>query len=406
MKILRVINSLDLRFGGVAASLWAITPVLAARGHEITCVSVDAPGDVTEDPLLGAKVHPLGPQKTSFGYSARLLTWLRRHAREYDVVLVDGLWQYHGVAVHRALKGTGVPYFVFPHGMFDPWFKRTYPVKHAKKTLFWWLFQRAIIRDAAAVLYTCEEERVLAQETFPAYEATERVVVFGTARPTFARDGLDQVLRTALPQLAQGPYWLYLGRLHEKKGVDMLIAAYAKLALERTTLPTLVIAGPPQDPGYVEKLQAAAAQLPAHARVVWTGMLHGEQKWAALAHAEAMVLPSHQENFGIVVAEALSYGTPVLISNKVNIWREVQADGAGIIEDDTPEGTEQLLRRHLAQTPEEKSAMRAAASASFAERYEIGKVADSLVSTLETFVTARFAGEDTEGARSGAVRAV
>ncbi len=111
-------------------------------------------------------------------------------------------------------------------------------------------------------------------------------------------------------------------------------------------------------------------------------MLTGDVKWGALSAAAAFVLPSHQENFGIAVAEALACGTPVLISNKVNIWREIEADGAGYVENDDLAGTVDLLKRWLATAPDARSAMGQNARKSFANRFEIERATDSLLAAI------------------------
>jgi glycosyltransferase involved in cell wall biosynthesis len=90
-------------------------------------------------------------------------------------------------------------------------------------------------------------------------------------------------------------------------------------------------------------------------------------------------LPSHQENFGIAVVEALACGKPVLISDKVNIWREIEQDGAGLVAPDTLAGTVDTLQRWLALTPAEAAAMRLAARRSFRERFQVEQVAQTLV---------------------------
>jgi glycosyltransferase involved in cell wall biosynthesis len=105
--------------------------------------------------------------------------------------------------------------------------------------------------------------------------------------------------------------------------------------------------------------------------------------------AEVFVLPSHQENFGIVVAEALACGTPVLISNKVNIWREVQQDGAGIVANDDLDGIRSLLRAWIGLSRERKSLMSESARKCFKQRFEIRQSADSLIRVLSGVVRYR-----------------
>jgi glycosyltransferase involved in cell wall biosynthesis len=272
---------------------------------------------------------------------------------------------------------------VFPHGMLDPWFNRTYPLKHLRKWVYWWLGQRRVLTGAEAVLFTCEEERRLARTAFPASTYRERVVTFGTAAPAGDPRAQAEALQARYPEINYRPYWLFLGRIHPKKGVDLLIDAYAALAAARPGLPRLVIAGPCKEPGYLEEMQARASATCPPDAVLWPGMLTGEVKWGALRAAEAFVLPSHQENFGIAVVEALACGTPVLVSDQVNIWREIVGDGAGLAGADTADGVRTLLERWSGIDAGGRDAMRTAATACFARRYEIGAVARSLVETLE-----------------------
>lgn len=387
MKLLRVIATLDPRHGGPAAGLRAITPALSALGHETTFVCLDDPAEVAPV-CAGATVHALGRARGGYAFAPKLEPWLRANAHEYDAVFVHGLWQYHGRAVRSVLRDTNTPYFVFPHGMLDPWFRRAYPLKHAKKWAYWQLCERHVLRDAAAVFFTCEEERKLARESFHPYACRERVVAYGTAAPSGnpARERAEWA--TFVPALAGQPFWLFLGRVHPKKGVDLLLRAYGQLGRETpSALPALVIAGPWSDAAYRESLDALVAQLPPNCRVIWAGMLEGARKWGALRTAEAFILPSHQENFGIAVVEALAVGTPVLISRQVNIWEEISTARAGLAEPDTLEGTSQLLTRWQSTPPAERERASANAAALFLQRYEIGRVAHSLIETVTPFVT-------------------
>ena len=118
-------------------------------------------------------------------------------------------------------------------------------------------------------------------------------------------------------------------------------------------------------------------------------MLSGNLKWGAFAAADAFVLPSHQENFGIAVAEALTCGVPVLISSKVNIRREIEQAGAGYVENDDLAGTRRLLERWLATSEQDRQAMRANAKKCFAEHFEINRATDSLLSVLQRFVSTK-----------------
>ncbi|MCA1658042.1 MAG: glycosyltransferase [Verrucomicrobiaceae bacterium] len=384
MKILQLVQTLDPSTGGVASAVLATSEALAARGHATEVAALDEPSTpwVTG---AGLPVHALGRGVKSYGYAQTLLPWLRQHGKNFDRVIVNGLWQYHSFAAWRAFSGTDTPYFVFPHGMLDPWFKRTYPLKHIKKLLYWPWAEYRVLRDAAAVLFTSEEERRLARESFALYRCREVVVNYGTTPPPPDLENARADFFSAFPELRERRLLLFLGRLHEKKGCDLLIEAFAALrnASGAARSLHLVMAGPAADEQYLARLKRLTATVTKDdGSITFPGMLTGRLKWGAFSAADAFVLPSHQENFGIAVAEALACGTPVLISNKVNIWREIETDGVGFVENDDLAGTTALLKRWVATSPDVWAAMREKAKESFARRFEIERATDSLLKVL------------------------
>ncbi len=391
LRILHCISSVNPEIGGPIEGLKQLAAANRAIGNHVEVVSLDGPTDpwVSSFPI---ECHPMGPAIGNYRYSQRLAPWLRRHAAEYDAVIVNGIWQYNSFAAWRALAGGTTPYFVFTHGMLDPWFKRQFPLKHLKKSLYWPWAEYRVLRDAAAVLFTSESERLLARESFALYRCNERVVNYGTNLPPDDSDAQRSAFLEKFPQLKDKRCLLFLGRMHTKKGPDLLLKAWAAVLSElpehaRQSL-HLVMAGPAGD-AYGAQLHELAQRLGLDNTVTWTGMLGGALKWGAFRCADAFVLPSHQENFGIAVAEALSCGTPVLISREVNIWREIDADGAGLVDDDTIEGTERLLRRWLATEESVWSGMRLAASQCFDRRFLATRAVESLVATIEEFGRAR-----------------
>jgi glycosyltransferase involved in cell wall biosynthesis len=379
MKILRSIHSLNPAGGGPLESIKQSSVVLSARGHHVEIVCLDSPDQpwLREFPVT---VHALG-QGGSYGYTARLVPWIKDRHREFDASIVHGLWLYNGLGVWRALRGTATPYFVFPHGMLDPWFKRAYPLKHFKKMLYWRAIEHRVLGDAAAVLFTSEEERRLARESFSPYRCNEVVVNYGTAGPDVDLAQAREAFFSAFPQLRDKQIVLFIGRLHDKKGCDLLIESFSNI---RNPIMHLVIAGPCSDQNYLARLQRLAAK--SANPVTFTDMLTGNLKWGAFAAADAFILPSHQENFGMAVAEALACGRPVLISNKVNIWREIEQDRAGYVENDDVAGTVRLLERWIGTAEHDRQVMRVNAKKCFARHFEINRATDSLLAALDKFV--------------------
>jgi glycosyltransferase involved in cell wall biosynthesis len=379
LKILHVIPSINPEVGGPAEGLRNWGSKAATLGHTVEVVTLDEPGRpfLTGYPLTA---YPLGPSKGRYQYNRRLVPWLRSHAARYDAVIVNGIWNYHSFGAWRALRKLGTPYYVFTHGMLDPWFRHYYPLKHLKKWLYWPWSDYRVLRDARAVLFTSEQERLEARKSFWLYRVNERVVSYGTAPPAVDREHVLEAFHRAFPSLKDRRFILFLGRIHEKKGCDLLIRAFADQAGRDPQL-QLVMAGPDQT-GWAQTLKQLASSAGIADRIIWTGMVRGELKWGAFHACEAFVLPSHQENFGIAVAEALACGKPVLISNRVNIWREVEQDGAGIVAEDTQAGTQELIARWQALAPEARARMGVAAAQSFKRRFTVDAMAESLLAVL------------------------
>ena len=380
IKLLHVLPSISPSEGGTSEAVRQMSAELQVLGHDVEVMTLDDP-DAKFLAGMRLPVHALGPTRGFYGYGAKVVPWLRENARRYDAVIVNGLWRYHALATWRALRATPVPYYVYPHGMLDPWFKSTYPLKHLKKWLYWPWADYRVLRDARAVLFTSEEERLGSRQSFWLYRARERVVAFGTSAPP-ADDGTQrQQFFAAYPRLRDQRLLLFLGRIHIKKGCDLLLRAFAASAAADSSL-HLVMAGP--DPtGWAAALKDLALGLGMAERITWPGLLSDGMKWGAFYAAEAFVLPSHQENFGIAVAEALGCGVPVLISNKINIWREIESAGAGLIETDDEAGTQKLLARWLALSPADRQRMSLCARELFNRQFTVRAMAQGLVSAIE-----------------------
>ena len=382
-------HTLDPSVGGVAAAVLALSRGLARRGHKLDVVVLDEPDVVAavadRGPADNITVHALGSGLTSYRYSRTLWPWLRQHGGDYDRVIVNGIWQYLSFAAWRRYAGSSVPYYVFPHGMLDPWFKETFPLKHLKKWLYWPWAEYRVLRDAAAVIFTAEEERFRARKSFWLYRCREKVSPLGVEAPLISSNAKSEFL-SRYPQLQNSRNFLFLGRLHPKKGCDILLEAFARFRSNDSI--SLILAGPDQV-GWESDLRRQVTRLNLTNRVVFTGMLEGSMKQGAFASAEAFVLPSHQENFGISVVEALAVSVPVLISNRVNIWREIEADRAGYVESDDLAGTTRLLQRWIDTAPAEREMIRQNARRCFEQRFEINRAVDSLLQILNETLTAQ-----------------
>lgn len=393
MKVLHVIPTVNPEYGGPIAGIFTSSVALREQGCECEIVSLDAPTDpwVVGCPL---PVHPTGSGRDGmpgwakqlllvrYGYTPSFVPWLKKNASRYDAVIVNGLWNYATFGAWRALRHGMVPYFVFPHGMLDPYFNKLDPLKAMAKQLVWWFSEGPLIAAATGVFFVSEEEKLLAEGSFWPFRCRGQVLPFGTEDVGGDPKAQEAAFLAAFPKLAGRDFLLYLGRIHPKKGCDLLIEAFAAVAKEAPGL-DLVVAGP-DSVGWAKALEDRSEELGIADRIHWPGMLQGDLKWGAFRAASAFVLPSHQENFGIVIAEASACGTPTLTTFKVNIWREVRDGGAGLVASDDVAGISDMLERFLHLSEQDRLHMGASARALFVAKLDIRAMAPQFVRALRS----------------------
>lgn len=394
MKVLRVINSMNPVKGGPCEGIRNSIPELKKYGVESDVLCLDAP----EETFIGKdnfKVYAIGPAVGPWAKSSSLKPWLMQHLSNYDVVIVHGLWQYHShavVKVANTLKSKNKPcpkVYVMPHGMLDPYFQKApgRKIKAIRNSLFWYFIEKHVINTSDGILFTCKEELELAAQTFKDYSPKAVYNVgYGINAPVPYNDNLSKKFTNQYPALLNKSMILFLSRIHEKKGVDLLLKAFEMSYSKITTnVPALVIAGPGMETDYGQSLQAIidnSTFLKAHVHCV--GMLQGDLKWGAFHSCEVFALPSHQENFGIAVVEALACGKPTLISNKVNIWREIHDNYAGFVDTDDANGVNTILKKWRDTSTSERVMMSKHAIETYQKYFTIEQAAINLFNVLKT----------------------
>lgn len=388
MKILNVIPSMDPATGGPCQGIRNFVPEIRKLGSRNLVVSLDAPtaSFIGTDAFT---IHPLGPGTGPWRYSARLYPWLVNNLKSFDVVIVHGLWLYHAYAVRKAIqhlqkkklqgryKGRIPKVFVMTHGMLDPYFQHN-PARRLKALrnwMYWKWVEARLVNSVNGVLFTCQKELMLAREPFRPYSPKKEINIgYGIEEPVRFLPEMQDAFAAKCPEVAGKPYLLFISRIHPKKGVEMLIDGYEKLARQVVagSLPMLVIAGPGLETPYGRKLKARVDNSGLlQGAVFFPGMISGYAKWGAFYGCDAFVLPSRQENFGIAVAEALACGKPVLISDQVNICEEIREGGAGLVESDTPEGTYAALHKWHCMNLSEREKMAEAATLLYQKTFTV-----------------------------------
>jgi glycosyltransferase involved in cell wall biosynthesis len=364
MKLLQVIGTLNPEYGGPVEIITQLSLSLDNLGHRVEIVTLDKKYPLFSN-VKHLIIHALGPSLGRYRLNLRLVFWLIKNARKFDVVICNGIWQYQSFAVWLASKIYAFPYFVFIHGALDPWFKKAFPIKHIKKWVYWHLVEHNVLRSARGVLYSSKGEQSSAPKTFKLEKVNGHIVNFGIFPPPDKKKVLKEVFDKEFPGLRGKHILLFLGRIHPKKGCDILIEAFARV-IKKDPLMHLVIAGP-DETNWTPQLKTMADKYHISNKITWTGMMLGDQKWGALYSAACFLLPSHSENFGVAIVEALACGVPVMITNKVNIWKEIQSEKAGFVGQDTANGFAKLLNQWVDLGEKKQKAMHENAKESYSQ---------------------------------------
>ncbi len=322
MRVLHVIPGLDNASGPTHAAI-NLTERLARLGVEVSLFHLVYEGrePLRPDPaLVRTRGFPCAfPRR--WGYSPGLRDALREQAGDFDVVHVHSVWMYPTTAAARACRRAGTPYVVRPAGSFEPW---CLAQRAALKTLYYRARERRNLAGAAALHAMSEQERL----------HLERL---GLSTPVFvvpnaiSLEGIPDRSDTAGFRRRYGlgqktPLVLFLSRIHPKKGLDVVAAAFARV-LRQVPEARLMIAGPVAG-GYQREFESCLNRAGVREQTVLPGELRGEDRWTAYRAADVFTLPSYSENFGIVVAEALACGTPVVVSRNTP-WKDVEEQDAG-----------------------------------------------------------------------------
>lgn len=331
MNVTHVVPYMHPDAGGPPVVVDRLCRRLAARGHRIRVLTTDAlaSGEAGWEKAYadgGYRLDVYPAKGGAFAYSRAFAAAVRVAVAESDIVHLHTVWTYPTLRAAWTCRKLGVPYLVMPHGMLDP---NSVGRKRVKKWLYMKLLEGPNLRRAAGLAYTHPEEERLARQTVSGLPRGWVVPLAADEPPTETREELAKEFFDRHLALAGTKVVLFLGRLHPKKGLNLLIPAFAELVRQRADT-RLVLVGP-GDPKYVAELNCRVASDGLGDRVVFLGPLAGREKWAALAAATLFALPSYQENFAITVVEAMSVGTPVLLSSRVNIWPEVESANAGVI---------------------------------------------------------------------------
>jgi glycosyltransferase involved in cell wall biosynthesis len=332
LRVLHVIQTVAQSDGGTSAAVLGMCQSVAAAGVDAEIYATrDGSADYARVPFfektiindVQATFFPVQGTKRRFRFSYQFAQRLNRDARRFDLLHIHSLYNFLTLSSARIAARLGIPYIIQPHGSLDPYHYRQRRWLKAPYEAF---FDRPVFARASAVLFTSEEEMRLANQTGWRFRGV--VAPLGVELSAYESESCES--ETNLwPQCRSKRTLLFLGRVAEKKGLDILIPAFANLLRSRSDL-HLLIAGPENDT-YGNKVRSWVCAYNLSDSVTFAGMLTGEAKRSAFASATVFVLPSRSENFGFAVVEAMAAGLPVVLSEHVNIGRQIADSDAGLI---------------------------------------------------------------------------
>ena len=388
MRVLNVIPGIAPRYGGPSRAIVDMSLALSTIGIESLIATTDADGPSRLSVELG---RPIMYQNTAtiffsrqiseaFKYSYPMARWLSANVRRFDLVHIDALFSHSSVAAARACRRAGIPYLIRPLGSLSCWSLRHKPLR---KKILLRLQVMPMLRGAAAIHYTTDEERMQAESILSLGRGV--IVPLGVDD----RSGCASMPLAGCPKLASAvgdhPYVLVLSRLHPVKGLETFLKVFVAVTSRPALQHWRVIVAGAGAPGYTATLQRFTKSLAGHERVQFVGWLNDTEKNLALQHAALLALPSLHESFGLAAVEAMAFGVPVLISSAVNLAKDVSEFDAGWI---TPLGELDMTATLLAalSSRQERQSRGAAAKALAAARYCWPAVAQQLARLYRSIV--------------------
>ncbi len=335
MRVLHVITAIPPASGGPTSVVRALTAEQVTAGLQVAVCTSDRDNPssrvLNSGFLRQMLIQEVNLQVFACEWSGPVLSldmrrWLRAHIVEFDLVHVHGLYRFPPSYAAWLARRRGVPLIMRPHGNLDPFLYRQSSRSLLLKRLWERWFDLPNLHGASAIHYTSEDERKRA--AFLNLRAPSFVVPNGLEWARFANLPTPGAFRVQLG-IGDVPLVLFLSRLNFKKGLDLLVPAFAKVHAHHPDA-VLAVVGPDNE-GYGAKVRAWVTEHGLQACVRFVEHLQGEAVLQAYVDADVFALPSYTENFGMVVAESLACGTPVVISDQVNIHGEVREAGAGLV---------------------------------------------------------------------------
>lgn len=337
LKILQIVPSISLVYGGPSQMVRGLCAAQAGRGANVTVLTTDSNGDIDQPPLdvpLGQPVKEEGYQVIYFRcspfrrykFSVGLLKWLWQNASNYDIAHIHALFSPVSSLAASVARARGLPYVLRPLGTLDP---ADLQKKRRLKQAYAAMLERPNMKGAAAIHFTAPQEARVSERF--GLKTHDWIIPLGVRLPKFklSQGDANEVIRSKFKIPSGVPIVLFMSRVDPKKGLDLLLPALEKLHQSGQPFHFVLCGANPQDRAYEDAIADQVKSSPFADCSTVTGFVTGDLKNQILQAADVFVLPSYYENFGIAVAEAMIAGKPVVISDQVYIWPDIQRSEAG-----------------------------------------------------------------------------
>lgn len=350
-NILRIITTLDPRYGGPRNGVIESSKSLIKKGFNVDIVTIDRK-------KINLKIKNLRVINFSnfFGsnyrFSFELIFWLYKNKNNYKYIIIHSIWQFPTLLARFMIKNR---YFVYLHGSLDPYFSTEF-FKKLKKQIYWYLFEYKNLQKSISVILTSNGEKQNLKKTFvETKKFKKKVIKYGIFKKKINKEKIKKKFLNKFKFLKDQSYYLYLGRFHKKKGIDIIIKAVNKIRKKINS--KILLMGPYENLHYKEYLEKLVKKYELENKIFFSNARYDDLKWGAILSSKAMILSSHGENFGISLIESISLGKPILITNKVNIYKEILKFKSGFVSKDNVNSFSRMILNYENLSIKEKKEM-------------------------------------------------
>lgn len=324
LRACQVVSSINENTGGTATAISALAGSLANANIDSHIFTLDYSSHGSQIIPKKVDIHSYSAHfiaQNFRGYQPYAHRQLKDLASCFDLLHNHGLWMFPNLYARNASVENNIPLITSPRGMLESW---SLDRSKLVKKLAWSLYEHKNLSCATAFHATSQEEANSIRRA--GFKSPIAVIPDGVSLPDLNYTPPREVLTKHFPEL-EGCHWLlFLSRLHPKKGLENLIHIWKMVSVKFPDW-HLVIAGPDWK-GYRSKLEAIVESQSLGKRVTFTGMLTGIEKTVILSNSDLFILPTYSENFGIVVAESLAHGVPVITTNEAP-WQDLNVYQCG-----------------------------------------------------------------------------